>query len=673
MAYSMNNAFIIGTGRCGTSWLGQMLNSHAEVCVPPEIQLLFEYSGNGDRLFEAFSQAGPSGLDGELIASIIKQGCPHKLEMFFDYAEFCCREDTPRSSAAVFVEAFYAAIAKAHGKTWLIEQTPWYGQRLDLVSRIFPNAKFIHVVRDGRDVALSFARTPWWHASPRLNLSRWQREIKKIALDAAFYLDASAYLEVKYESLVANTEFELERICEFLGIDFDPCMLNPKKLIDYDQFCKFDMKQVSSQVYSDWRQRKDSTSFSENVGAWQRAEGMFLAPLPPQIASWLSHYGYEIERDSQSEVDVFQYHQEYSFNALERELASQKTESARLLDVVEQQISHNSALQDELTRQVEHAQLVEQDWLARGELIQQHSITLESQINHNRLLQEELATQSQHIHHLEEDWVARGELIGQHSKTLEMQASQNFLLQEELANLSRHTQCVEQDWAARGDLIEQQSSSLETQIGQYLILQEALVKQSQHIQLLEQDWAARGNLIEQHSISLESQISQNLILQEELVKQSQHIQRVEQDWAARGDLIEEHSISLKSQISQNLILQEELAKQSQHIQRVEQDWTARGHSIAQLSENLQAQVSQISLLERDVMEKAEHIQFVEQELAAREELIKELLNTISALQMDNTVLKECVENARNDIGKLEVELDGFRNSWCGRLKSFLKK
>ncbi|MGF6089681.1 sulfotransferase [Pseudomonas sp. 18173] len=673
MAYSMNNAFIIGTGRCGTSWLGQMLNSHAEVCVPPEIQLLFEYSGNGDRLFEAFSQAGPSGLDGELIASIIGQGCPHKLEMFFDYAEFCSREDTPKSSAAVFVEAFYAAIAKAHGKTWLIEQTPWYGQRLDLVSRIFPNAKFIHIVRDGRDVALSFARTPWWHASPRLNLSRWQREIKRIALDAACYLDASTYLEVKYEDLVANTELEMQRICEFLGIDFDPCMLNPKELIDYDQFCKFDMKQVSSQVYSDWRQRKDSTSFSENVGAWRRAESLFHAPLPPQIASWLSHFGYEVEQDSESEVDVFQYHQEYSFNALERELASQKTESARLLDVVEQQVSHNSALQDELTRQIEHARLVEQDWAERGTLIQQNSITIESQINQSHLLQEELARQSEHIHRLEADWVARGELIGQHSKTLETQAGENLVLQEELANQSRHIQCVEQDWVARGELIEQHSVLLESQISLNQILQEELAKRSQHIQLLEQDWAARGDLIEQHSVSLESQVSQNLILQEELVKQAQHVQGIEQDWAARGDSIAQLSDTIQAQVSQISLLERDLLGKSERIQSVENDWAARGELLEQLTNDLKIQTDHSILIEQDLARQSEHIQFVDQELAAREELIKKLSNTISAQQMDNTVLKEDVENARNDIGKLEAELKGFRNSLCGRLKGFLKK
>ena len=172
MSFAVKNAFIVGTGRCGTSWLAQMLNCHAEICVPPEIQLLFEYADNGSRLFEEFTLAGENGLEAEQLVSIIERSCPHKLEMFFDYREFCRSEDAPKTSIVDFVAAFYGAIAKSYGKSWLIEQTPWYGSRLDLLSQLFPQAKVIHMVRDGRDVALSFSRTNWWHASPLLNLAR---------------------------------------------------------------------------------------------------------------------------------------------------------------------------------------------------------------------------------------------------------------------------------------------------------------------------------------------------------------------------------------------------------------------------------------------------------------------------------------------------------------------
>ncbi|WP_285435782.1 sulfotransferase [Pseudomonas sp. fls2-241-R2A-110] len=711
----MNNAFIIGTGRCGTSWLGQMLNSHADICVPPEIQLLFEYSGNGNRLFEEFSLAGESEPDGELLASIIEQGCPHNLDLFFDYREFCLREDTPKNSAVNFLSAFYSAIAQSYGKKWLIEQTPWYGQRLDLVSRFFPKAKFVHMIRDGRDVALSFSRTPWWHVSPRINLARWQREIKKIALDAAFYLSADTYLEVKYESLVTNTEFEMRRICEFLGVNFDPVMLDPKNLIDYDQFCKFDMKTVSSQFYTDWRLRKDSTSFSENVGAWRRSEDLFHAPLPPQIASWLTHYEYEVEQVDGAETDIFQYHQEYSFNALERDLATRAETNARLLDANECQVAHISVIEDELARQTKHIHLVELDWAARGDLIEQHSDrlaaqanqnaqlheelatqvkqnqlieqdwvargdligelsnTLETQVSHIGQLEQELVTQAEHIQSIERDWTARGELIGQLSGTLEAQVNHNAQLQQELVNQAEHIRHVEQDWTARGELIGQLSGTLEAQVNHNAQLQRELVNQIEHIRHVEQDWAARGDLIGELSNSLEKQVSHNAQLEQDWAKQAEQIHSLERDWEARGDLIGQLSATLEAQVNHNVQLQQQLVDQVEQIQLVERDWAARGDLITQLSNNLDVQTNQGILLEQELSMRSRHVQLVEQDLAACRNLVEQLSKNIEAQTIDNAVLKEEVENARSNIGKLEVELTGLRNSWCGKLKSLLNK
>src|ERR1700722_5454855 len=99
-----------------------MLNSHPEICVPPEIQVLFEYSDNGNRLFEEFSLSNEKGVDGERLASIVERSCPHNLQQFFDYPNFCRREDTPRWSLDEFAPAFYSAIARYHGKAWLVEQ-----------------------------------------------------------------------------------------------------------------------------------------------------------------------------------------------------------------------------------------------------------------------------------------------------------------------------------------------------------------------------------------------------------------------------------------------------------------------------------------------------------------------------------------------------------------------
>lgn len=375
MSEKTKYAFIIGTGRCGSTWLSQMLNSNPELCVPPEIQLLFEYSGNGNRLYEEFLLAGQQGLTGDQLSAVIERGCPYNLDQFFDYRTFCRQDITPKRTLRTFVSAFYSAIAEHHHKRWFIEQTPWYGQRLDLMAALFPDAKFIHVVRDGRDVALSFARTEWWHKSARLNLSRWQKEVKKIALDAKFLLKPNTYLEIKYEDLVADTPAALKIICLFLGVDFDPGMLNPQTFIDYDTFCKIDISQVSSQAYSAWRKQKDKVVFSDNVQAWRKNDGVFNKRLPVQISDWLSYYGYPVEATDTQETEVTHL-REYSLNALEQE----NLEQACHIQNLEQSVADSAerlekikVLKQALSKQTEHAVIVIDEWHARGELIDQLS------------------------------------------------------------------------------------------------------------------------------------------------------------------------------------------------------------------------------------------------------------------------------------------------------------
>ncbi len=49
-----NISFIVGTGRSGTTILAKTLNANSKICIPPELQILFEYSNNGKRLYDVF-------------------------------------------------------------------------------------------------------------------------------------------------------------------------------------------------------------------------------------------------------------------------------------------------------------------------------------------------------------------------------------------------------------------------------------------------------------------------------------------------------------------------------------------------------------------------------------------------------------------------------------------
>ncbi|MDP8959746.1 MAG: sulfotransferase, partial [Actinomycetota bacterium] len=88
----------------------------------------------------------------------------------------------------------------------------------------FPEAKFIHVIRDGRDVALSYLWVAWgprtlWEAA-----RKWRRDVSAGRRHGAS-LGPERYLEVRYERLVAEPRRVLELVCDFAGLSFDERML----------------------------------------------------------------------------------------------------------------------------------------------------------------------------------------------------------------------------------------------------------------------------------------------------------------------------------------------------------------------------------------------------------------------------------------------------------------
>lgn len=626
MSENIKQAFIVGTGRCGTTWLAQMLNSNPVLCVPPEIQLLFEYSSNGDRLHEAYLLANEQGLDSEQLISIIERCCPHNLDQFFDYPEFCRRDTTPKHSFGAFVSAFYAAVAQSHGKSWLIEQTPWYGQRLDLVTGLFPEAKFIHVVRDGRDVALSFARTAWWHRSARLNLSRWQREIKKIALDAKLLLKPEAYLEVKYENLVSDTTAELRRICEFLGVDFVPQMLDPQAFIDYDQFCKFDLGLVSSQAYSAWRKQKSKTVFADSVEAWRKNESAFDKSLPSEIGTWLSHYGYPVETPDETEAENAHL-REYSLTGLEQE----NLEKSQYIQTLEQSVA-------ECAHHLGDASLVAKDWAARGELLDHLASTIHALEHDNaeRLekiyaLERALAGHTEHATYLKDEWQARGDLIaelGEKFRALEQERATgtelNETLQQTLAAQAEQVEAMQQirandatELEALGQTIDGLKQEIVYRTNQVLSVEEALAAHAEQRVVLEQALQAREHLLEQANEANEA---------------------LKRDNADRGERINVLERSLAEQIKQSEVAQNHLSTRERLIQQ------------------LTASVDALNSTSKQQAEKIEQLMF----------------DGVASANTNSQLVQE-IADQKLLIEDLEGRLNEFERSWYGILRKRLSK
>lgn len=138
----------------------------------------------------------------------------------------------PKPYVALLGE-FMQAIAKDQGKARWVEKTPAHVGKMTQIKQQFPDAQFIHAIRDPRDVAISRKRLGWVAdvgASLNVLLATcldWERLVLKARADSAKF--PADYVEVKYESLATDPASTMQQICEFVGATYEPDILSAMK------------------------------------------------------------------------------------------------------------------------------------------------------------------------------------------------------------------------------------------------------------------------------------------------------------------------------------------------------------------------------------------------------------------------------------------------------------
>jgi Sulfotransferase family len=213
--------FIVGMPRSGTKLLRGLLNRHAGIRIAgieteflPWLARRFE--GFGDladaQYFEAFHCA-MSRLG--YFAWRRSQGRPVDARRW----HAACADF---SLAGVFEALIRDDVdaPRGSGRIWG-DKSPSYIDDIALLVRIYPSAKVLHIVRDARDHCLSMHKA--WGKDMLRAAQRWADAVRKARADGAAL--GADYLELRYEELLARTEAELRRVCAFLGVVFDPGML----------------------------------------------------------------------------------------------------------------------------------------------------------------------------------------------------------------------------------------------------------------------------------------------------------------------------------------------------------------------------------------------------------------------------------------------------------------
>ena len=209
---------VLGVRRSGTTLLRVMLDRSPELAIPDESyfvpQLARRHGGRVD----------PEAFVDDL----------RRLPTLVEWAlspDAVAERLRPGVTAGEAIGAVFESYAALHGKQRWGDKTPLYMQHLPLLERLFPSARFVHLVRDGRDAALSFLSVPagimtegWGHPRDAADFAcQWATEVRDArALGARV---GERYLEVRYEKLVAEPAATLRAVCEFATLRYDDAML----------------------------------------------------------------------------------------------------------------------------------------------------------------------------------------------------------------------------------------------------------------------------------------------------------------------------------------------------------------------------------------------------------------------------------------------------------------
>jgi|GEM_PF-433213 len=248
--------FIIGSGRNGSTLLSSMLNQHSKIMVPPEQWVLYEVIIKY-KLYNLIEWKDLVNICLGLYADIqTNEGWKTNFQHL--YSEL---HNLPKSRRTL--TKILDKIYLTHGRqrelqfeTWG-EKSPLNTVYLRYIYPVFPQSKYVFLIRDGRDVVSSITKVrgrDLKYAAWRWNYSIAQFEWLKSEVSG------NQLRIIRYEDLITEPEKTLRKLMSFLGYDYESSMMNYQESVDYLDLEKFDYHQnvkrsLDKQRIGKWKDR----------------------------------------------------------------------------------------------------------------------------------------------------------------------------------------------------------------------------------------------------------------------------------------------------------------------------------------------------------------------------------------------------------------------------------
>jgi hypothetical protein len=243
--------FVVGRARSGTTWLRSTLNAHPEILCRGEGRFFERSFKRKDIEDSRLKSITPNSLYGAIFES-------RDLRAWIDRSVWSTGKDTNdhlNDLTRLAIEHFFAEQLAKTGKRIVGDKTPFVSAEvMEEISAVYPDAKVVHIIRDGRDVAVSMIHHMWNYAKSEGGLydleaeelekrdayrtgslappaeslftkgrlariaSDWSTQVDR-AMEAGSALLGDNYAEVRYEELLERPVEEVQRLLRFLGAD----------------------------------------------------------------------------------------------------------------------------------------------------------------------------------------------------------------------------------------------------------------------------------------------------------------------------------------------------------------------------------------------------------------------------------------------------------------------
>lgn len=246
---------IISSGRSGTTLMRSMLVAGGQIAIPAETQIIHTLP------IKFRTTRGLSWED--QVRLVIASFESHRnfplwqVNLGDAYQKALALPENERSLARIINEVYftYAAQAFPEAKVWG-DQSPIHTFYLPYIKKVFPKARYMHLLRDGRDVVSSMVTR---HGDDYLfeAVLRWKTSLTRIS-HFQQGLTPDQYIEVRYENLVREPEPTLQKVCDFIGIEYT------QRMLDY-----WKLPTTIEHKYKSFHENLGKPVFDSSIGKWR--------------------------------------------------------------------------------------------------------------------------------------------------------------------------------------------------------------------------------------------------------------------------------------------------------------------------------------------------------------------------------------------------------------------